>query len=200
MVIHQIIKNYKYDFHFSGKNNWRWLQKWSKIFLGTAGISCPLLMSFPMNGNSFPIQQVDLTAMGKLVTNQGTKSYLFFCHSRKKNRIYLSLRVQKECYWIIRLCHVDRIPLNVENLKSCILMEWRFSDLGLNLFSLYTSKPKNRCKIWKRIELIQRVPALRAFWDLEKTVLHEIHVSGTVLWSPTNPKIPTCTCISQKPW
>ena len=31
---------------------------------------------------------------------------------------------------------------------------------------------------------IQRVPALRAFWDLEKTVLHETRVSGTVLWSP----------------
>ena len=27
----------------------------------------------------------------------------------------------------------------------------------------------------------QRVPALRAFLDLEKTVLHEIHVSGTVV-------------------
>ena len=27
---------------------------------------------------------------------------------------------------------------------------------------------------------IKRVPALRAFWDLEKTVLHEIRVSGTV--------------------
>ena len=32
--------------------------------------------------------------------------------------------------------------------------------------------------------------ALRAFWDLEKTVLHEIRVSRTVLWSPTNAKIP----------
>ena len=29
--------------------------------------------------------------------------------------------------------------------------------------------------------LIQRVPALRTFWDLEKTVLHEICVSGTVV-------------------
>ena len=26
---------------------------------------------------------------------------------------------------------------------------------------------------------IQRVPALRAFWDFEKTVLHEIRVSGS---------------------
>ena len=25
-----------------------------------------------------------------------------------------------------------------------------------------------------------------AFWDLEKTVLHEIRVSGTILWSPTS--------------
>ena len=32
-----------------------------------------------------------------------------------------------------------------------------------------------------RIIQLQRVPALRAFWDLEKTVLHEIRVSGTVV-------------------
>jgi hypothetical protein len=47
---------------------------------------------------------------------------------------------------------------------------------------------------------IQRVPALRTFWDLEKTVLHEIRVSGTVLHSPTTAKSPTCTYMSQKPW
>ena len=47
---------------------------------------------------------------------------------------------------------------------------------------------------------LQRVPTLRAFWDLEKTVLHEIRVSGTVLWSPNNAKSPTCTYISQKSW
>ena len=41
--------------------------------------------------------------------------------------------------------------------------------------------------------LIQRVPALRGFWDLEKTVLHETCVSGTVLWSPTNANSPTYT-------
>ena len=45
---------------------------------------------------------------------------------------------------------------------------------------------------------LQRVPALRGFWDLEKTVLHEIRVSGTVLWSPTNANSPTYTYISQK--
>ena len=28
--------------------------------------------------------------------------------------------------------------------------------------------------------IILRVPDLRAFWDLEKTLLHEIRVSGTV--------------------
>ena len=32
-----------------------------------------------------------------------------------------------------------------------------------------------------RFFIIQRVPALLAFWDLEKTVLGEIRVSGTVL-------------------
>ena len=29
--------------------------------------------------------------------------------------------------------------------------------------------------------LLQRVPVLNKFWDLEKTVLHEICVSGTVV-------------------
>ena len=46
---------------------------------------------------------------------------------------------------------------------------------------------------------IQRVPTLRVFCDLEKTVLHETRVSGTVLWSPTNAKSPTCTYIGKKP-
>ena len=45
---------------------------------------------------------------------------------------------------------------------------------------------------------LQRVPALRVFWDLEKTVLHETRVSGTVLWSPTNANSPAYTYISQK--
>ena len=52
---------------------------------------------------------------------------------------------------------------------------------------------------WSRsIWSIQRVPALHVFWDLEKTVLHETRVSGTVLWSPTNANSPTYTYISQK--
>ena len=51
-----------------------------------------------------------------------------------------------------------------------------------------------------RMKWLQRVPALRAFWDLEKTVLHEIRVSGTVLWSLTNANSPTYTYISQKLW
>ena len=38
--------------------------------------------------------------------------------------------------------------------------------------------------------LLQRVPALRAFWDLEKTVLHEIRVSGTVLMDSLNAIFP----------
>ena len=47
---------------------------------------------------------------------------------------------------------------------------------------------------------VQMVPALRSFWDLEKTVLHETSVSGTVLWSPTNANSPTYTYISKKTW
>ena len=38
---------------------------------------------------------------------------------------------------------------------------------------------------------IQRVPALRAFWDLENTVLHEICVSGTVVGPLLTQKSPT---------
>ena len=41
-------------------------------------------------------------------------------------------------------------------------------------------------------------PPYAFFWDLEKTVLHETRVSGTVLWSPTNANSPTYTYISQK--
>ena len=45
-------------------------------------------------------------------------------------------------------------------------------------------------KLFKPIQsdILQLVPALRPFWDLEKTVLHEIRVSGTVI--STNEKIP----------
>ena len=38
--------------------------------------------------------------------------------------------------------------------------------------------------------LIQRVSTLRKFWDLEKTMLHEVRFSGTVLWSPTSANSP----------
>ena len=48
--------------------------------------------------------------------------------------------------------------------------------------------------------MVQRVPALPAFWDLEKTVLHEICVSGTVGGPLLTQKSPTWTYISQKPW
>ena len=41
------------------------------------------------------------------------------------------------------------------------------------------------------LKCLQRVPASRAFWDLEKTLLHEIRVSGTVGGGySTNAKIP----------
>ena len=52
--------------------------------------------------------------------------------------------------------------------------------------------------LFSEVFQVQRVPALRVFWDLEKTVLHETRVSGTVLWSPTNANSPTYTYISQK--
>ena len=57
---------------------------------------------------------------------------------------------------------------------------------------------RNSLSLYRYIGKLQRVPALRAFWDLEKTVLHQICVSGTVLWSPTNANSPTYKYISQK--
>ena len=47
------------------------------------------------------------------------------------------------------------------------------SPRGLSILGLLL-----RALLKGRIKL-QRVPALRGFWDLEKTVLHEIRVSGT---------------------
>ena len=40
---------------------------------------------------------------------------------------------------------------------------------------------------------VQRVPNLRTFWDLEKTVSHEIHASGNVVGPLLMRKSPTCT-------
>ena len=44
---------------------------------------------------------------------------------------------------------------------------------------------------------VQRVPALHGFWDLEKTVLHEICVSGTVGGALIAQKSPPCTYIRE---
>ena len=43
---------------------------------------------------------------------------------------------------------------------------------------------------------LQRVPALCGFWDLKKTVLCKIHVSGIVEGPLLTRKSPTCTYIS----
>jgi hypothetical protein len=39
--------------------------------------------------------------------------------------------------------------------------------------------------------MVQRVRAFLSFWDLEKIVLHQILVSGTVLWSSGIPEAET---------
>ena len=54
--------------------------------------------------------------------------------------------------------------------------------------------------IWFLVsDLNQNTEGPRFMRILGKTVLHEIRVSGTVLWSPTNATSPTYTYISQKP-
>ena len=54
---------------------------------------------------------------------------------------------------------------------------WIQAAMQQNTISLKNPKRNNI----NRLQIVQRVPALRAFWDLEKTVLHQIRVSGTVV-------------------
>ena len=58
----------------------------------------------------------------------------------------------------------------------------------------YPAKPK------KERKRIKKLYSLRGFWDLKKTELREICVSGTVRGPLLKRKSPTCTYISQKPW
>ena len=78
------------------------------------------------------------------------------------------------------------------------------------VMKVFYKAPKNACfnaqnalvllKDQKLLNLrIQRVPALRGFWDLKKTALRKIRVSGTVGDPLLTRKSPTCAYISQKP-
>ena len=52
--------------------------------------------------------------------------------------------------------------------------------------------------IFDRTHYIQRVPAFRAFWELENNVIHEVHVSRNVVGPLLAQKSPTCKYISPK--
>ena len=106
--------------------------------------------------------------------------------------------------------HFKYYPCIYNKLKKYVLKE-KLRLLAIYEFTHFSMKSDK--EVWNKIwnlealiapqsgnEAIQRVPALRTFWDMEKTVLHEICVSGTVLWSPTNANSPTYTYISQKSW
>ena len=89
------------------------------------------------------------------------------------------------------------IPSSSENLY--------FLNRFLTASSIYKIQVSNFYLLFisfvlKTWQSIQWVPALRAFWDLEKTVLHEIRVSGTVVNPLLARKSPTCSYINQKPW
>ena len=81
---------------------------------------------------------------------------------------------------------------------ACLLKTY----LGMSAIPQRSTKIHHTAPLLKFMasQVTLRVPALRVFWDLEKTVLHETRVIGTVLWSPTNANSPTYTYISQKPW
>ena len=75
-----------------------------------------------------------------------------------------------------------------------ILVQWVPSPC-FPLFNHYFYK---KLSLYIQIPNITEGLALHAFWNLEKTVLHEICVSGTV-WGPLlTRKSPTCTYITQK--
>ena len=91
---------------------------------------------------------------------------------------------------------------NIVSLKNLALIDVGIFNWVINLkrqlqfpTAMMTLSYHILCKFYA-----QRVPALRAFWDLGKTVLHEIRVSGTVVGPLLTRKFPTCTHISQKPW
>ena len=70
-------------------------------------------------------------------------------------------------------------------------MHWKTAVTGWSLTISYHVYFLVATGKYSSIVDIQRVPALRAFWDLEKTVLHEIRVSGTVLSPLLTQKFPT---------
>ena len=70
------------------------------------------------------------------------------------------------------------------------------TDLQIMLFNVTHSNFYFECNT-ERGSIDQLYIEL-GFWDLEKTVLDEFCVSGTVLWSPTNANSPTYTYISHK--
>ena len=106
--------------------------------------------------------------------------------------------------------HFKYYPCIYNKLKKYVLKE-KLRLLAIYEFTHFSMKSDK--EVWNKIwnlealiapqsgnEAIQRVPALRAFWDMEKTMLHEIRVSGTVLMPLLMRKSPTCTYISQNPW
>ena len=75
-----------------------------------------------------------------------------------------------------------------------------FSESLLHVFHYSTIISTKKLSLYIQIPNITEGLALHAFWNLEKTVLHEICVSGTVGGPLLTQKSPTCTYISKKPW
>ena len=134
--------------------------------------------------------------------------------------IFLGLDFYASISWGARaeeICRTIWVKAKISNSGSSESIKTIVRSCKCNL-KLFKVRPSNACErksIWTRpidgkcyqqgiffdqvpFLLVQRVPALRAFSDLEKTVLHETRLSGTILWSPTNANSPTYTYISQK--
>ena len=103
--------------------------------------------------------------------------------------VFLAFPVHQEASFptfLLKTFHFQRLVLESESryIVGC------FISSTFNCILVFLSHLKD----------IQRVLPLRAVWNMEKTVLHEIRVSVSVLCSPTNANFPTYTYTSKKTW
>ena len=77
------------------------------------------------------------------------------------------------------------LPTLFEKMVFCFKPKWKKTNV-------------NETVAYIRLTDIQRVPALRGFWDLKKTAILKICVSWTIEGPLLTQKFPTCAYISQK--
>ena len=93
----------------------------------------------------------------------------------------ISFRCKSELYWKKRWQVLHEV-------KIIYTKYWKNSNESCTFFCWFAD--------WD-VRAVQRVPALRGFWDFKKTTLCEIRISGTVGGPLLMWKSPTCAYIGQ---